>query len=323
MRVCLLAPARAPAAATADWRNVGRRNEATPVSTALEVTLLSGLGIGAVYALVGLTYSFIFRTTGTFNFAQGVLVTVGSLFAYTLYMKAKIPAVPALILTAIILAAIGLLNERLAIRPLARRSDGGNTWLIATMGFGLIVSGVAQRIWGTQPLGVNNFLPFQTVRIGHAQISSAYLLAFLVMIAAYVAVEVFQRFTTWGLIMKAVAQNSAAVELAGVNVIALGAVTFAIGGAITGIAGFVIAPVTYAVTTTDFTISILAFGALAIGGFLNHWGALIGGLLVGVVQSLAATYVGGQYQNLIILGLLLMVLLIRPNGLLSSRERIV
>jgi branched-chain amino acid transport system permease protein len=284
------------------------------------IALTSGLGIGSIYALVALGYSFIFRTTGTFNFAQGQLATIGSLLAYSVYMSRGWPVLVAL---AIAIAGVGILGgviERVAVLPLIRRNEESVSWLISTLGVAVLLTGAAERIWGTQPLLVSNYVGPANVFIGHIGIATPYIIAFAFALLITVGVEILQRVSIWGRIMKAMGENRVAVELAGVNVYRVGLVAFVVGSALAGLAGFIIAPVTYADSTSGFGLVMLAFVALALGGFANHWGALIGGLIVGVVESVSGAYVGLNNQDIVVLAVLLLVLLVRPQGLFGNRS---
>jgi branched-chain amino acid transport system permease protein len=279
--------------------------------------LVDGLGIGSVYALVALGYSFVFRTTGSFNFAQGQLVTFGSLFAYTLYVRAGLPAAVAALAIFVAVGALGGLTERLAIWPLARRGDDTLKWLMSTLGVAVLFTGAAERIWGSQPLGVPQYLSVTVIHLGSITVSSSYALAFAMTMALVIAVDLFQRFTLTGRVMRAVGENRAAVELAGVDVLRLGFISFVISAGFAGLAGFIIAPVTFADATLGFNFVILSFTALTIGGFASHWGAVAGGWLVGITGSMAGTYAGLVYQQIAVFALLLLVLLARPEGLMN------
>lgn len=285
--------------------------------------VVNGLGIGSVYALLALGFAFIYRTTASFNFAQGQLLTIGSLFAYTFYQALGLPALIAAIAVMIVLAAVGGVVERVAIYPLSRRGDETLTWLISTLGAAVLLTGISERVWGTRPLGVDNYLGPAVTHLPfyHVNIATPYLIACGVALLATIGIELFNRYTLWGRAMQAVGDNREAVELAGINVVGLGFAAFLVGGALAGLAGFVIAPVTYAQSSGGFTFAILSFAALAIGGFGSHWGALLGGWLVGLVESTAGTYIGLNYQDLIVFGVLILVLLIRPQGIWSPVAR--
>jgi branched-chain amino acid transport system permease protein len=277
--------------------------------------LVDGLGIGSVYALVALGYSFVFRTTGSFNFAQGQLVTFGSLFTYTLYVKVGLPAALAAVFVFIIVGALGGLTERVAIWPLVKRGDDSLKWLMSTLGVAVIFTGAAERIWGSQPLGVPQYLSVSVIHLGQISVSSSYALAFLMTIFLVVVIDLFQRFTLIGRVMRAVGENRAAIELAGVDVVKLGFGAFVISAGFAGLAGFIIAPVTFADATLGFNFVILSFTALTIGGFSSHWGAVLGGWVVGLTESFAGTYAGLVYQDIAVFGVLLLVLLVSPEGL--------
>lgn len=281
--------------------------------------IVTGIGVGSVYALVAVGYAFIYRTTASFNFAQGQLLAFGSLFAYTLYMAVGLPVVLALIISVVIVGALGALVERVAIWPLARRGEDTLTWLISTLGIAILFAGAAQRIWGSRPLAVDNYIGPKVMHFGSVNIATPYVVTFVVVIAVAIAIEVFQRYTLWGRAMRAVGDNRSAVELAGINVLVLGIGAFVVGGALAGLAGFVLAPVTYAKADAGFGFVILSFAAVSIGGFSSHWGALIGGWLIGLVQSLSGTYISLNSQELVVFGMLILILMIRPQGLLTQR----
>jgi branched-chain amino acid transport system permease protein len=279
---------------------------------------LGGIGIGSVYSLVALGFSFIFKTTNSFNFAQGILVTLGSLLTYTFFMVLGLPAGLALIIVIVIAAAVGGVIERVAIYPLARRGDNDPLlWIMTTLGIASIVTGLSIRIWGSLPKGVHNYIGNPVTRFGESYVSTPFIIAFVGAILVAVALWAAQARTRWGRTMRAIADNREAVQLAGVNTLVYSLISYAVGGAIAGAAGFFVAPVTYADATGGFTFTIMGFAALALGGFLSLWGALIGGWIVGIIQSLSSTYIGLEYANFVVFLALLLVLMIKPNGLFS------
>jgi branched-chain amino acid transport system permease protein len=286
------------------------------------IALSSGLGVGSVYALVAIGFSFIYKTTASFNFAQGQLVTLGSLFAYSFFATAHLPWGAALVLTLLIVGLAGGFTERIAIMPLARRGHSTQTWLISTLGIAILITGASERVWGTDALGVPSYLGPAVVRLpDQAYMETPYLIGLIALVLAAIGIELFQRYTVSGRVMRALADNRTAIELAGVNVLRVGLVAYIMGGALAGLAGFIVAPATYAQTTTGFTFAILAFTSFAVGGFSSHWGAVIGGWIVGVVESVSGLYLGLNSQDVIVLGFLICVLLIRPQGLIMSRSR--
>jgi branched-chain amino acid transport system permease protein len=282
----------------------------------LLTAVLGGLGIGSVFALVALGFSFIFKTTSSFNFAQGQIVPVGSLLTYSAYTVAGLPAAIAVILVAIVTAIIGALIERVGVYPLSRRGDNDPLlWIMTTLGLSAIITGIALRIWGGDPLGVDNYIGERVTRFGESYIATPYIIAFFGSIAVTVGIWLFQSRTRWGRTMRAIADNRIAVQLAGVNTLTYGLVAYAIGAALAGIGGFLIAPITYASATGGFIFTIMGFAALSMGGFTSLIGALVGGWMVGLIQTLVGTFFGLQYSDFSVFIALLLVLMIKPDGL--------
>lgn len=281
---------------------------------------LSGLGIGSVYALVALGFSFIVKTTNSFNFAQGTLVPIGSLLSYTAFMIWGLPAGFTALFVVIVVGVLGGATERIAVFPLVRRGDPPLLWLMSTLGVSIILTGIATPIWGSVPLGVTPYFGQKVMWFGKTYVESSYVVALVAALLVAGALTVVEQRTRWGRLMRAVADNRDAVRLAGVNVLKYSLVSYSLGGALAGFAGFVIAPVTYATPSGGFTFTILGFAAMAIGGFGNHWGALVGGWIVGLVQSVGGLLVGLQYQSILVFAVLLATLLIRPAGLFATRS---
>ena len=216
--------------------------------------LTSGLGVGSVYAFVALAFSFIYRATGSFNFAQGQLVTFGSLFAYTLFTWAKLPAPVALILTVTIVAVLGGMIERVAVWPLARAQNHELLMLISTLGIGVLLTGGAERIWGTTPLAtlfaysslalvITNTVPisdvppklFDLALYWHG-IPRQTLLVYVPVIAI---VWLLMRFTVFGRHLYGLGTNAVAERFAAGPVVLARFSAFAISGMLAGIVALV------------------------------------------------------------------------------------
>lgn len=219
----------------------------------------------------------------------------------------------------LLVAVLAALEERVAIWPLiltrADDTDDHMAWLMTTLGVAVLLTGIAQRVWGTEPLLVENYLPFRVLEIGSARVAAPYLISVLAVIALAGAMEVAQRTTLWGRALRAMGENRLAVGLSGVNIRLAGVIAFAFGGAIAGLGGFVLAPILYAQSTGGLSIVLFAFATLAIGGFGSHWGAVAGGVIVGLAGSLGATYLGLQYQSLSVFVVTVVVLVLRPQGI--------
>ena len=277
----------------------------------------SGLGVGSVYALVAIGYNLVYRATRVFNLAQGDIVSWGGLIAFSLLVVHGFSAIAALPLIIIATAILGFGVERIAIAPLTRALSFG--WVLTTLGMSVVLRNVAELQWGPDPLRVPAFIDRAPVSL----LGSPFRVDFMVTIAGAVALvtllELADRRTIIGKAMVATAINRELAQLRGINVGLLGIGSFVVAGALGGIAGLLIAPITFASFNSGVLIALKGFLAIAIGGWGRHVGALAGGLLIGVAESLAILWVDVDIRNLVPLPLLAAILLIRPQGLFGRR----
>lgn len=273
--------------------------------------------LGAVYALVASGFTLSLLPSGVFNFAQGAIVIGGSFLAYQWLHVDGVPVGVALLLNLVIGGVVGLLCELLTVRPLRRAkiSAGGPSELITTVGMATALVGIVGLKWGYIPLQV----PFKVLSgkahfLGIiAEPAEVVLLAFAIAIAF--VLHFWFRLTRVGRACLAIAEDRDAASLRGINVNLLSLGAFAAAGALGGVAGMVTGPITYAIPTLANTLALGGFVAIAMGGEGSFMGALWGGLLVGIVSSLATRYLGASYSDLAILALLLVTLSVRPKGL--------
>jgi branched-chain amino acid transport system permease protein len=279
-----------------------------------------GLAVGGVYALVALGYNIVFTASGTFNFAHAQLLVVGTFVAYWGLGVAKLPVVVVFLLCGAVVAVLAAVEERIAIRPV-RGTEGH---LVTTVGVATLLSGASELIWGGGALAV----PFLdstgvwTVFGGRVRPVSLLLLGCAVVVTA--GAVLYARTSMIGIATLAMAEDREAAALRGVNVrmVSLGA--FAVSGALAGLVAPVVGPQTFAVATLGSALALKGFVALAIAGFGSLGGGLLGGLAVGLIESYTARYLGSAYVNMVIFGVLMVILLSRPNGLFGrTRERMV
>lgn len=286
-------------------------------------TVYSGLATGAVFALVALGFSVVFTTTGIFNFAHPQFIMLGTFFAYVGEVTLKLPPVAVFALCIACVGAVALVCEKVAIGPL--QGTGIHSELITTVGVATVIVGVAEVVWGYQPLTVPFFggsSSIVTVLGGRTDVDELVLIGVAVVLV--LATHFWSKKTLFGLASLAIAENRDAAMLRGVNSRRYSAGVMLFTGFFAGMIGPLLAPQTYAVTTLGSSIIVGGFVALVIGGFESKIGALVGGLFLGLVQAIIGRYMGEQYEMLAIFGILLVVLLIRPQGLLgSSRARTV
>lgn len=285
------------------------------------MTLLwSGLALGAVYALVAIGYNIVFLSSHTFNFAQAQLVMVGTFVAYTGLVVLRLPVLVVALAATVIVMVLAGLEERFAVRPVPDHQ----TQLVTTLGVATLLNGATQLVWGGQPLTVPFFGGNDVVDLFGGRVYPAEIALLVLAVALVVGLSVLARRSMLGLALMGMSEDREAAALRGVDVRKLAFWAFAASGALAGLLGLFVGPKTYAVATLGAALALKGFVALAIGGFGSLPGALIGGLTVGLVESLAARYLGAEYSNLAVFAVLLLVLMTRPSGLFGRvTERVV
>jgi branched-chain amino acid transport system permease protein len=282
----------------------------------LLIIAVHGIGAGAIFALVGMSFNVVFNASGILNFAQGNLLVLGGLFAL-LTMPGE-PSVTGWVIllpiAAIVLAASVAIQGSITLLPL-RSSVEQHSWLITTLAASVIISGVLMIYQGSAQPTVHS--PFAGFRLMGMRVPASYALATLLAILWCVALYLFHTRMLTGLAMSAISQDLDAARAAGLRVRRLQILSFAISGLIVGSAGFVAAPVMAIASDSGISYVMNGFVAAVIGGIGSNLGALIGGFLVGVITSYAAFNYGGEFQDAVALALLVGVLMLRPQGLLG------
>lgn len=278
----------------------------------------AGLAVGAVYALVAITYNIPLSQSGVFNFAQGEIVVLGAFLAWFTMGEHGWPWWAAALFGACACGAVGFVEELVAIRPVLR-FRGGHGMLVTTVGASVVISGLLQATWSATPKSLNFFGGQNAFTFlgGRAEPVDVWLLCIAVVLA--VAMHLVSRYTSWGLSGRAANDDPEAATAKGINVAALRTGAFAVAGALAGLLGPVIGPEIGIDDSVGITLTIFGFVALAAGGFGSYIGCLIGGLAVGLIQSIASRYLGVDYPPLILFGVLLAILLLKPTGLLGRR----
>jgi branched-chain amino acid transport system permease protein len=283
--------------------------------------LAVGLTVGSVYALVALGFTMIYNATGIINLAQGEFLTLGGLVFYTLYVPAHVPLPLALLGAVAAVTVVGLLTERLAIRPLLGSSPV--TLIIVTVGVSVTLRGAAKLIWGPASLAVPDFSGDTALNLGGVAVRAQYLWVIGLTAAAVAAVNLFYDRTLVGKAMRACAVNPEAARLIGISVERMVQLSFALSAALAALAGAVLSPVTFASFDGGVMLGIKGFCGAIIGGLGNGVGALLGGLLLGVAESLGVALLpqgASGYQNVFAFVILILALLLRPEGLLGRRR---
>ncbi len=295
--------------------------------------ILNGLLLGSIYALVALGYTMVYGILGLINFAHGDIVMVGALVALSVILSlgTSLPVTIVLLLaTAAAVAvcvALGLLVERSAYRPLRRAPRLAP--LITAIGVSILIQYSAALVWGKQYLSMPEIIKPEKIIIGGAQITSTQAFIFVLALAIMAALLWFVKASRMGRAMRATEQNPDVAGLMGVNTTRVIAFTFALGASIGAIAGVMV--VLYygqGHYFMGFMLGLKAFTAAVLGGIGNIPGAMLGGLLLGLIESLAAGYIGdltggvfgSNYRDVFAFLVLVLVLMLRPSGLMGVRS---
>lgn len=278
--------------------------------------IIFGLAIGSIYSLVAIGFSMIFRATGLLHFAHPDLMMIGAMAGYTIASRTHWPLLVVFVLAGALVAVISALIDLVGFRPMRRRG-GLENLIIATIGWSIVLVNVAIFVWGTAPLAYpQEYLPKGT-RVGGLVIVPQNLLMLGVGVVAMAALQLFFSRTRIGQALRATAENPTAAQLMGIKVERMMSLTFLLSGFLAGGAGVLVASIVYANFDLGL-IGIKSFAAAVLGGFGQLGGAMVGGLVLGVIESLGAFYISSAFKDLLAYSLLILVLLIRPTGLFSA-----
>ena len=280
--------------------------------------VFSGLTLGCIYALVALGFTIIFNTTGIVNFAQGDFVMLGALFAASFSTLLGLPIALSVLLAVLGVAAVGGLMERLLIHGL---NDDRRLFVsvMMTMGASIVINAVALLLWGADPHSVRAFTGETPIRVHGATLVPQMLWIGGGVAVVMGALMAFFRMTWLGRGMLACSMNKDAAAAVGVNVRAMVLLSFVCSAAIGGLGGALVAPITMATHDMGGLMTLKGFTAAIVGGLGSAPGALIGGLALGLFESLSSGFISSGYRDAIALGLLLAVLMLRPSGLVGSK----
>ena len=289
-----------------------------PDSQQLTQYLLSGLATGAIYALIGIGFAIIYNSTGIINFAQGELVMLGGMFSVWLTGKWQLPILPALLLAIVGTALVGVLFERLAIRPLRKATP--LSLVLITIGGSILLRGIAMLVWGKDTHALPAFSGDAPIAIAGATLLPQHIWIFIVTAVLIVLTKLFFQHTITGKALRACAVNRRAAGLVGIDVRRMVMFSFFISAAIGALAGIIIAPLTMTAYDVGIMLGLKGFCAAIIGGMSSGLGTVAGGILLGVLESLGAGLISSGYKDAIAFVILLLILFLRPQGLFSRGE---
>jgi len=277
--------------------------------------LAIGLATGCVYALVAVGYSLEYRTTGVVNFSEGNYVMVGGFSTYWFLRYTQLPY-PLAILAGILVATLcGIVLWTFIVLPLWRRRSPPYVVLLGTIVFGAILSILALLLLGPMPQTLPAWLPGFVIHLGDSRIDGQYLVVIVVTLLLMVLIGLVLQYTSLGRSMRACAASRDTSELLGISPERMGLISFAATAAISGLAGALITPAQFTSSDVGLSYGVFGFVAAVLGGFGTMRGALVGGLLLGLVNVLVARYISSNYQAVIAFAMLLLLLAVRPQGI--------
>lgn len=287
--------------------------------TQLLQVVFSGLATGAIYALVAIGFSLIWQAAQTVNFAQGEFVMLPAFFVLAAMKFMAMPLWAALIVALVLSVLIlGVLFKRLVVDPIL--PSGGISLIIATIALGTLLQESAKTFYSAEAQPFPAMFPASPINVMGAAVSLQDIFNLAIALGIMVLLTIFLNGTRTGRQMQATAQNPGVAIILGVDVRRMILYTFVINAALAAIASFLITPVYLAKFSNGETLGLIAFIAAIVGGFNQIRGAVVGGLLIGVLDNLTATYVTTEYRSALPLVLLIIIVLLRPQGILGTSE---
>lgn len=280
--------------------------------------IITGITVGSLYAMVAIGFNIIYNVTEVINLAQGEFVMLGGLVMVFMHVALGIPLVIAFCLTVVLVTVVGILLDRLAIRPI--RNPSVLTLIISTIAASIVIKGAAMLIWGKDPFDLPAFSGRTPLIMGGASVQPQYLwvIGFLIVVA--VGLTWFFNKTIIGKAMNACADNPNAARLVGIDVQHMVLLSFALSAAIGAVAGITMTPIALMEYDRGAMLAVKGFGAAILGGLGSFSGAICGGLMLGLIESLGAGLLSSGYKDGYALIVLLAVLFLRPSGIMGNLE---
>ena len=278
--------------------------------------IVSGLAIGMLFAAVALVYNVMYSTSKVLSVTTGHIAMLGGVFGAWFVATLHLNWALGLLGAVAVGAAFGWLTELLAIRRVLNRSDE-HLWLLSTLALATMVQQGVGLWWGTEP---KPFPRLITQDFSAGALDQKFWLPIGIAVLMVIGLELFYRRTMYGKLFLAMSEDAFAARARGVSTDRIRVMSYVLSGALGGLAGFAAGQLTFAYFALGLTLTLNGFIALAVGGLGSNIGALIGGAALGLLNAFASYWFGGEYQQTIAVGLLMLVLLLKPEGLLGSKN---
>ncbi len=282
--------------------------------------LINGVSIGSVYAIIALGYTMVYGIAKMLNFAHGDVIMVGAYMSYCVTSYLGLPAVAGVLVAVAVCTLLGILIEGLAYKPL--RGVPSLAVLITAIGVSYFLQNAAQLLWGSAPKNFKSIVTMGTLSLfgGQLTITGEVIVTIVASVLIMVALTLFTGKTRVGKAMRAVSEDRDAAQLMGINVNQTISMTFAIGSALAAIAGVLLcSTVPTLMPTTGSMPGIRAFTAAVFGGIGSIPGAMLGGILLGIIETFSKAYLSTQFSDAIVFLVLIVILLVKPAGLLGKQ----
>ena len=282
--------------------------------------LISGLSLGSIYALIALGYTMVYGIAKMLNFAHGDVIMIGAYVSFCAVHYWQLPPAVALVVAMVACTVLGITIERLAYKPL--RQATSLAVLITAIGMSYLLQNAALLIWGSNTKSFPDMIDVPAVSLlgGELMIKGESIVTIVACIVIMIALTLFTGKTKMGKAMRVVSEDKGAAELMGINVNQTISITFAIGSALAAVAGVLLCTAYPALTpTTGSMPGIKAFTAAVFGGIGSIPGAMVGGILLGVIEILGKAYISMELGDAFVFAVLIIVLLVKPTGLLGKK----
>ncbi|MCR5098476.1 MAG: branched-chain amino acid ABC transporter permease [Lachnospiraceae bacterium] len=282
--------------------------------------LINGISLGSVYAIIALGYTMVYGIAKMLNFAHGDVIMIGSYISFVTFSQMGLGPVPSVVISIIVCTALGMIIERVAYKPL-RKAASPLAVLITAIGVSYLLQNIALLVFGANPISYVSMLDIPPVKLagGELTITGITLVTIVLCLVIMAVLMIFIKKTKAGQAMLAVSEDKDAAQLMGVNVNGTIALTFAIGSGLAALAGILLCSAYPTLTPyTGAMPGIKAFTAAVFGGIGSIPGALVGGILLGVIEILGRAYISSQLSDAIVFAVLIIVLLVKPTGILGK-----
>ena len=282
--------------------------------------LINGISLGSVYAIIALGYTMVYGIAKMLNFAHGDVIMIGAYISFCVTHYLGLPAWVSIVASMLVCTLLGMTIERLAYKPL--RSAPSLAVLITAIGMSYFLQNIAQLIWGANPKSFNSVVEMEPLRLfgGQLIVTDEALVTVLTCVVIMICLTLFTEKTKMGKAMRAVSEDKGAAQLMGINVNMTISVTFAIGSALAAIAGVLLCSTYPALMpTTGSMPGIKAFTAAVFGGIGSIPGAMLGGVLLGIIEIFGKSYISTELGDAIVFAILIILLLVKPTGLLGKK----